>query len=304
MNNVEGDSILLNSGTNEVEIVEFGIKNSVFGINVIKVKEIINAQKTVEIPLSHPDMEGIMQLRGDIIPLINLGNFLKYEPSASPKNDKYIVTEFNKGIYAFRVHSVSRIHRISWEMIEKPTELSQNEQNCVLGVIRLEGRMILLLDFERILMEIAPALAMPDLPHDSIDISASAGKHIVIAEDSSMLRKLLMDYLSEIGYQKITFFQNGQEAWSYLLDTANNYGERFFEEVSLLITDIEMPLMDGHFLTRSVKEHPILKKLPVIIFSSLITEQLKHKGDLVGANAQVSKPEYNTLAQIINQCIV
>ncbi|MDR1615883.1 MAG: chemotaxis protein [Syntrophomonadaceae bacterium] len=298
---MERSSILLNSGTNEVEIVEFGIQKAALGINVIKVKEIINAIEPISIPMSHPCLEGIIQLRGDIIPVIDLAKFLNFTPSVNFHDDKYIVAEFNQSIYAFHVHSVSRIHRLSWDMIEKPTDVAQNTQNCVIGIVRIEQRMILLLDFERIMVDIAPEMGMPDLSRKiSADVIAS-DKGLVIAEDSPMLRKLLLDYLPQIGYNNLTFFQDGRDAWKYLSEVADQYGANFSDKVSMLITDIEMPQMDGHFLTKSVKQHPVLKDLPVVIFSSLITDTLKHKGETVGADAQVSKPEYERLGELIKE---
>ncbi len=301
MNN---SSILLSSGTNEVEIVEFVINNAVLGINVVKVKEIINAIEPVAMPMSHPCLEGIIQLRGDIIPVIDLAKFLGYEPSETPQADKYIVTEFNQGIYAFHVHHVSRIHRLSWEMIERPTDIAQTAQNCVIGIIRFEGRMILLLDFEKIMVDISPDSLTPNIDDIDLENVVVSNRRIMIAEDSPMLRKLLQDFLPRNGYNNLSFFQNGKEAWNYLSQTVDTYGENFPDEVSILITDIEMPQMDGHFLTKSIKEHPVLNKLPVIIFSSLITDSLRHKGESVGADAQISKPEYERLAQIIGEMIL
>ncbi|MDR1159263.1 MAG: chemotaxis protein [Syntrophomonadaceae bacterium] len=298
---MEGSSILLNSGTNEVEIVEFGIQKTALGINVIKVKEIINAIEPVSIPMSHPCLEGIIQLRGDIIPVIDLAKFLDFLPSVNPHDDKYIVAEFNQSIYAFHVHSVSRIHRLSWNMIEKPTDVAQNAQNCVIGIIRMEQRMVLLLDFEKIMVDIAPEMGIPDLNSKIFDDIVPSDKGLVIAEDSPMLRKLLLDYLPQIGYSNLTFFQDGRDAWEYLSKVADQYGADFPEKVGMLITDIEMPQMDGHFLTRSVKQHPLLKDLPVVIFSSLITDTLKYKGESVGADAQVSKPEYEKLGNLIKE---
>jgi two-component system chemotaxis response regulator CheV len=298
---LEGSSILLNSGTNEVEIVEFGIQKTALGINVIKVKEIINAIEPVSIPMSHPCLEGIIQLRGDIIPVIDLAKFLDFLPSVNPHDDKYIVAEFNQSIYAFHVHSVSRIHRLSWNMIEKPTDVAQNAQNCVIGIIRMEQRMVLLLDFEKIMVDIAPEMGIPDLNSKIFDDIVPSDKGLVIAEDSPMLRKLLLDYLPQIGYSNLTFFQDGRDAWEYLSKVADQYGADFPEKVGMLITDIEMPQMDGHFLTRSVKQHPLLKDLPVVIFSSLITDTLKYKGESVGADAQVSKPEYEKLGNLIKE---
>lgn len=304
MDNNKQNSILLTSGTNEVEIVEFSIENTIMGINVIKVKEIINPVVPVKLPNAHPCLEGIIQLRKEIIPVIDLGKFLGFAPSANPKQDKFIVSEFNQNKYAFHVHTVSRIHRISWEQIEKPSDITQSDQTSLIGIIKLDQKMILLLDFEKIMVEISPSLANQTDAIRAMGERPVSSKHIAIAEDSPMLRKLLQDYLPKIGYPHLSFFSDGKQALEYLLKVAEEQGEKFSDVVNILITDIEMPQMDGHYLTKTIKQHPILNKLPVVIFSSLITDDLRHKGVSVGANEQVSKPEYEKLSHIIDQLIL
>jgi len=258
----------------------------------------------VEIPLAHPCMEGIIQLRGAVIPVIDLAKFLRLPPSENPSQDKFIITEFNQSKYAFHVHNVQRIHRFSWSRIEKPSDINLHEQNCVTGLIRFEEKMILLLDFERIILEISPEIN-EEIHKELQDLAdqnpAQSTKRIIIAEDSPMLRKVLQEYLPKVGYSQLTFFQNGQEAWDYLLKVIERHGKNYREEVDLVITDIEMPQMDGHYLTRNIKEHPMLAGLPVIIFSSLITDDLRHKGESVGADAQISKPQHVELAKVIGE---
>jgi len=304
LDNNKQNSILLTSGTNEVEIVEFSIDNAIMGINVIKVKEIINPVVPVKIPNAHPCLEGIIQLRKEIIPVIDLGKFLGFAPSANPNQDKYIVSEFNQAKYAFHVHTVSRIHRISWEQIEKPSEVTQSDQSCVIGIIKIENKMILLLDFEKIMVDIAPSLANQSAAVRAMGDRPVSSKHIMIAEDSPMLRKLLLDYLPQIGYPNLSFYSDGKQALDYLLQVAEEHGQNFHNAVNILITDIEMPQMDGHYLTKTIKEHPVLRYLPVVIFSSLITDDLRHKGVSVGADEQVSKPEYEQLSHIIDKLIL
>lgn len=304
MDNNKQNSILLTSGTNEVEIVEFSIGNTIMGINVIKVKEIINPLVPIKLPNAHPCLEGIIQLRKEIIPVIDLGKFLGFPPSANPKQDKFIVSEFNQNKYAFHVHTVSRIHRITWGQIEKPSDITQSDQSSLIGIIKLDQKMILLLDFEKIMVDISPSLANQSDAIRAMGERPVSSKHIMIAEDSPMLRKLLLDYLPQIGYPNLTFYTDGKQALESLLKIAEEHGENFTDVVNILITDIEMPQMDGHYLTKTIKDHPILSKLPVVIFSSLITDDLRHKGVSVGANEQISKPEYEKLSHIIDQLIL
>lgn len=291
----ESKGILLESGTNEMEIIEFGIGESAFGINVMKVREIINPIKVVQLPGTHPCVEGLIYLRGNVMPQINLGQYLDYEPSANPQHDRVIVAEFNQMKIAFRVQTVARIHRISWEQIEKPSDLQSGETVAV-GIIKMGERIILLLDFEKIVMEINPDLGVAANKMNMPTTTDHSNQHIVIAEDSATLRHFIEGVLNGIGFTNLSFFENGAQAWNYLEDLAEKREDKFVEDIQLLITDIEMPQMDGHHLTRRVKEHKFLKKLPVVIFSSLINEDLFHKGKAVGADAQISKPDFPGLA--------
>ncbi|MBN8199379.1 chemotaxis protein [Bacillus sp. NTK034] len=292
--------ILLESGTNELEIVEFSIGRNKLGINVIKVKEIINPVPVIPVPHSHRNIEGIIELRGEVLPVVDVASSLNMAPSESPQQDKFIVTEFNQQKIVFHVHSVSKIHRISWNQIEKPSELYQGQESQIIGIIKLEDEMVLLLDFEKMVTEINPASGISIQKVQKLGKRERSDKKLLIAEDSPLLRKLLNDTLNEAGFSQIEFFENGYDAYEYLHSLAES-GSDITQEVQLMITDIEMPQMDGHHLTKKVKEHPVLTKIPVIIFSSLITEDLRHKGQMVGANAQVSKPEIAELVLLIDQ---
>ncbi len=296
-------SILLESGTNELEIVEFGIGQNKFAINVMKVKEILNPVPVVVIPNAHPYVEGIMELRGEVLPVINVAAALGLQESTNPQQDKFIVAEFNQQKTVFNVHTVSQIHRISWTQIEKPSDMYQGQESQIIGVIKLGGDMVLFLDFEKILLEINPESGIKVSDVKKLGPRERSMKRIVIAEDSAMLRKMLHDTLTEAGFQYLEFFENGQDAITYLEHLAENDGV-FSEAVQLVITDIEMPQMDGHHLTKRIKEHRILEKLPVIIFSSLITNELRHKGSVVGADAQISKPEISELVLKIDELIL
>jgi two-component system, chemotaxis family, chemotaxis protein CheV len=292
--------ILLESGTNELEIVEFSIGRNKFGINVIKVKEIINPVPVIPVPHSHRNIEGIIELRGEVLPVVDVASSLNMPASESPQQDKFIVTEFNQQKIVFHVHNVSKIHRISWNQIEKPSEMYQGQESQIIGIIKLEDEMVLLLDFEKMVTEINPDSGISIQKVQKLGKRERSDKKLLIAEDSPLLRKLLNDTLNEAGFSQIEFFENGYDAYRYLHSLAES-GRDVTKEVQLMITDIEMPQMDGHHLTKKIKDHPVLAKIPVIIFSSLITEDLRHKGQMVGANAQVSKPEIAELVLLIDQ---
>ncbi|MEX3746246.1 MULTISPECIES: chemotaxis protein [Lysinibacillus] len=300
---MEHKGILLESGTNELEIVEFEVANNKFGINVIKVKEIIQPIPVTFIPHAHPHVEGIIQLRGEVLPVVDMLRVLGIQSTERNPQQKYIVAEFNKQRVVFHVDNVTQIHRISWDQIEKPSDMYQGGTSQVIGVIKQNEQMILLLDFERIMVDINPDSGISVEAVKKLGKRERSEKRILIAEDSPLLRKLLFDTMNEAGYENVEFFENGRDAYEYL-ESITKAGSDVSEHIQLVVTDIEMPQMDGHHLTRKIKEHPDLQKLPVIIFSSLITDDLRHKGDQVGAEDQISKPEIAELILRVDQLIL
>ncbi|QDQ01511.1 chemotaxis protein CheV [Lysinibacillus fusiformis] len=300
---MEHKGILLESGTNELEIVEFEVANNKFGINVIKVKEIIQPIQVTFIPHAHPHVEGIIQLRGEVLPVVDMLRVLGIQNAVRNPQQKYIVAEFNKQRVVFHVDNVTQIHRISWDQIEKPSDMYQGGTSQVIGVIKQNEQMILLLDFEKIMVDINPDSGISVDSVKKLGKRDRSEKRILIAEDSPLLRKLLFDTMNEAGYVNVEFFENGRDAYDYLESLAKS-GNDVTEHIQLVVTDIEMPQMDGHHLTRKIKEHPDLQKLPVIIFSSLITDDLRHKGDQVGAEDQISKPEIAELILRVDQLIL
>lgn len=291
--------ILLESGTNELEFVEFIVGSNKFGINVMKVKEIIQPLPVTSVPHVHPYVEGIIELRGEVLPVVNVPKAIGHPNPEPSEKDKMIVTEFNKQKVVFRVHQVTQIHRVSWEQIEKPSEMYQGLETQITGVVKLDDEMILMLDFEKIVVEINPESGIQKEKARKIDKRDRSDKKIVVAEDSPLLRRLLEETLSEAGFKQFEFFENGKDALDFLEEAVANEKE----QVDLIITDIEMPQLDGLHLTKRVKENPDLEHIPVIIFSSLITDDLRHKGKQVGANAQVSKPEVHVLIEKIDELL-
>jgi two-component system chemotaxis response regulator CheV len=298
------NNILLESGTNELEIVMFTVYKSTFGINVLKVREIINPLPITNTPNAHEHVEGIIRLRQEVIPVVDLARVLNLPESKDPEQDKFIISELNQMKVAFHVHGVSRIHRISWEQIEKPSELSQGGLSQTIGIVKMDDVMALLLDFEKIVVDINPESGLSVAKIKALGPRQRSTKRILIAEDSAILRKLLHDTLSEAGYESLQFFENGKIAWEYLELLAQGGNEEVEKRVDVIITDIEMPQMDGHHLTLKIKGNQTFSHLPVLIFSSLITSNLFHKGEKVGANAQVSKPEIIKLVETIDKFVL
>ncbi|PZG54811.1 chemotaxis protein CheV [Listeria ivanovii] len=300
----EEKGILLQSGTNELEIVTFTVGENLFCINVLKVKEIIHPLEVTPVPDSNPAIEGVSQVRGEIMPVVNLARVMKL-PEIEPENTKFIITELNQMKIVFRVDEVHRIQRISWEQIEEPEKLSIGLEELAVGIVKLDGNLVLLLDYEKIIYEISGNADFAVTGEDRITRKVNREeKTIFIAEDSQMLRQLLEDTLHEAGYTNLQFFANGKEAQEHIFKLLKEQKRQTFDNVNLLITDIEMPQMDGHHLTKVIKEDEIGRELPVVIFSSLITEDLEHKGAGVGADAQVSKPNIHQLINILDELVL
>jgi len=291
------NNILLESGTGELEILEFVINDKHYAINIIKVKEVINATNLTKLPDSHPAIAGLTLYRDKIITLIDLKYVLEKQHK-DEINAKIILCQFNKIEVAFSIDNIVGVHRIQWKKITKPDDISVN--SLVIGNIVLNNKIILLLDFEKIVTDISPSTGISEDKIVDIAYKDRSKIKLVLADDSPLIRKLLKDTLIKAGFNNLKIFDDGKQTLDYLLDLVENKKEKFMEEVHVLITDIEMPQMDGHTLTRKIKEHGILKKLPVILFSSLITSDLKHKGKSVGADAQLSKPEIGELVTCID----
>ena len=162
---------------------------------------------------------------------------------------------------------------------------------------------MMLLDFEKVVTDIAPSTGINNERIENIKVKGKRDTKVVLSDDSPLIRKLLLDALTKAGFSNLKFFDDGKQVWDYFENLVDEKKEDFAKEVDILITDIEMPQMDGHTLTRKIKEHPLLRTLPVIIFSSLITETLKHKGDSVKVDAQLSKPEVDVLVDVIDKLL-
>lgn len=301
---MDKQEILLETGNNELEIIEFTVHGKSYGINVMKVREVVRAQKITSLPNAHPFVSGIFTVRDEMLRLVDLGKSLGQEPTNSQDTNKYLICELNKTKIAFDVHDVVRIHRFSWEQIEPAESFYEGSSSVVIGVVKIEDRMVLLLDFEKILVDINPDTGISLERVRTLGKRERTDKRILVAEDSKFLQSLLSQTLTEAGFSNIVFFSNGEEAHQYLLNEYKENPDHVFENANLLITDIEMPQMDGLTLTKKIKEHAGLKALPIIVFSSLITDSLRQRAVSVGANDQVSKPEIDELVRKIDRLIL
>lgn len=293
--------ILLESGTNEFEIMVFTIAGETFGINVAKVLEIMMACPIKPMQRAQKDIEGIFKSRDMLITVIDLASYLGLAPSPNPERDIFIVTSFNNTNFAFHVHTVVGIDRISWEQIKKPDKIIYGGQEGVAtGIADFEGHLITILDFEKIVSEISPELGIQYSDLEKLGPRDRNEKPLLLAEDSMLLSRMIVESLKRAGYENLIKTDNGREAWDFLQE-AKNSGDPLEEHVCCIVTDIEMPQMDGHHLTKLIKEDPVLRKLPVILFSSLINDEMRRKGEMVGADAQISKPEIANLVELIDR---
>ena len=295
--------ILLESVTNELEIMEFKVGGELFGINIAKIREIMRAQETKRMPNSHNFVEGIFKQRGEVITVIDLAKCLNIERSENKSHDIFILTHFNKLNFAFRVESVVGIDRVSWEDIKKPDKvIYSGEDSVATAIAEYKDRLITILDFEKIIADISPETSITLDRLDELGDRVESQKKILVAEDSMMLSNLIIGFLHKSGYKNTVKFNNGKEAWDYLTE-AKESGLPISNYVSCIVSDIEMPLMDGHRLTKLIKTDDELKHIPVILFSSLISDELRIKGQEVGADEQITKPEIVELVNIIDRLI-
>lgn len=296
-------SILLESGTNEIEIMEFTVYGELYGINVAKVKEIMMSDKVKPIPHSDPAVEGIFKPRDTMLTVVDLPYYLTSKKTDPNEKDLFIITNFNQTNIAFRVHTVVGIRRISWEDIRKPDKTlnSGKEEGIATGIAQCGADLVTILDFEKIVAEIAPETSIQMDEVAQVPEGIRKDESIVFAEDSVLLSRLVEQSLNKAGYWNIKKFNNGQEAWEYLQTIRGD--SDLDEKASLIITDIEMPQMDGHHLTKLVKSDEKLKHIPLIIFSSLINEEMERKGKELGADEQLSKPEIGHLVSVMDGLI-
>ncbi len=305
--------ILLESGTNELEIVEFYVDEpdyrGHYGINVAKVVEIIRNQPVTSMPeMRHPAVLGAFAYRdGRVVPLVDVGRFLGIE-SQITDNSKIIITEFNTVTTGFLVSGVNRIYRLSWRDVESPGQfLMAAARSSITAVVHIDHRVVFLLDLEAIVGSLDPSLAIRmnvDEPEDAPN--PEKVYRILHVDDSTSIRKMVLRLLEQTGRFEVVQANDGQEAWDLLCrlrDEVAGSGTPIHKRVQGVITDIEMPNMDGMALCRQIKEDAVLRELPVAVFSSMVNDSLAIKARSLGADAEFSKPDLQTLSEKMQELI-
>ncbi len=322
-NNDLSSTVLTESGTNELEIIEFHLRKQLpdgsektcyYGINVAKVREVIQVPETTDYPNAQAHMIGVFSSREKLTPLVDLAGWLGVPTKQDIKNKFVIVTDFNNMTNGFLIDSISRIHRISWENVESPSQfLETGQHDCVVAVVRQDTKLIMILDFERIIADINPELSMEkyDVKFDrSVDLNAQVvnrreGKTILVVDDSAFIRSLIENTLRSAGYNIISA-KDGGEALDKLLEferISKDENVAITELVDGIVSDVEMPRMDGMHLLKRLRESETYKTMPIVMFSSLMSDDNRAKALQLGANDTITKPEIGRMIPMMDQYI-
>ncbi|EJL6462858.1 chemotaxis protein CheV [Vibrio cholerae] len=314
-------TILTESGTNELEIIEFHLekvltdgrtKTCYYGINVAKVREVIRVPETTDYPNAQPHMIGVFSSREILTPLVDLAGWLGVPTSTDISKKYVIVTDFNRMTNGFLIDSISRIHRISWNDVESPSQfLEAGEQDCVVAVVRQDKKLIMILDFEKIISDINPELSMEkyDVTVDrKVDLNQRMvtkrnAKTIMVVDDSAFIRSLIQDTLSSAGYNIIAC-KDGGEAHEKLMELKQSAKEENIpvsELVDAVVTDVEMPRMDGMHLIKRLREDDSYATMPIVMFSSLMSDDNRSKALALGANDTLTKPEIGKMVAMMDK---
>jgi len=298
----------LTEDTSALELMEFTMAGDSFGINVAKVTEIMRYSPITPMTLSHPCIDGVFKPRGKLITIINLPRYMALPENEDPSHDMFMLTNFDNVNAAFLVHTVEGMHRISWNKVEKPSSIVYGSNDSVVtGTTKIGEKIITIIDFEKVLYDINPETGLQISEVQRLGDRHEINKPIVVVEDSVFLKRMLIESLEVAGYTNITSFDNGQDAWDYLFKCKSECIANITpidKKVTIVITDIEMPRMDGHHLTKLIKGDDVLSKLPVVVFSSLIDDAQKQLGEKIGVSAHLSKPQIGKLVATLDEWIL
>ncbi len=304
---------VLKVGTNEMELVVFKMHNRQpngtvealdYGVNVAKVREIIPMPVLTKVPDMPEYAEALAEVRGEVIPIIDLGKWLKFVPiQETNTRPKVIVLEMLGTTVGMIVHEVERIRRIKWDQIKPPPSLLQAKHGGrITGVTKIDddgNTLLLILDLESVISDIGALIPRREIALEEIDrLSRRKLKgNVLIADDSSVARKILKDNLENVGLHVIEAV-DGKQALQILNDFVAKIGDQsILNFVNLIISDVEMPEMDGLTFTRLVKQDPKLQQIPIIVNTSLSGEENKEKAMSVGADGYLVKFDVTRLIQ-------
>ena len=294
--------------TSVLQLMEFTMAGSSYGINVAKVTELMQCTPITPMIKSHPCVDGVFKPREKIVTVINLPRYMELPEIENPMDGMLMLTNFDNVNAAFYVHTVEGMHHIRWRDVARPSSIIYGAKDSVItGTVKIGSKIITIIDFEKVLFDINPETGLQLSEITVMGDRERSEKSLVTVEDSVFLGKMITQALDLAGYTKVTAFNNGQDAWDYLekvRDECQSYNMPIEKKVSIIITDIEMPRMDGHQLTKLVKSDSFLKQIPVLVFSSLVDEAQKLAGESVGVDVHLSKPQIGSLVSTIDEWIL
>ncbi len=306
------DDNILKVGSNEMELVDFRLikeedgkrYEGVYGVNVAKVREIIKMPVLTELPGAPEYIDGIFDLRGVVIPVINLARWMNAkEPEDAQLHKRVIITEFNNILIGFAVHEARRIRRISWSNIESASfasrENSAFNQTRITGVTKIENdEVLLILDLESIIEELGLYTPTTEV---SMEIEQFSGSALVL-DDSATARRIVKEGLEKMGFNVIEA-QDGKEGLEKLQELLNIFGENITSELKIIVSDVEMPQMDGFHFASHVKKNEMLKNIPIVFNSSISDHFSDIRGKEAGAEAYLTKFNASTFYTEISKAI-
>ena len=293
-------------GSNRMEILLFSLGTSeIFGINVFKVREVSRTPMITRTPNMPAGVEGLISLRGNVIPVVSLGGVLKLSGAPKEQGGTMMVTEYSKRILGFLVTGVDRIIRVEWDKVRAPDGLVSASQSYITAITELPpdsgagqaGRLVSILDVEQIM---AATFGEPPVPSVA-PLQDNVEHNIFFVDDSVVARKKIAEVLDQLGI-KHKHALNGLEAWTRLSGMAahaQQTGGSVADELDIILVDAEMPEMDGYVLTRNIKMDPRFDGIPVVMHSSLSSEANRAMGKSVGVDAYVAKFDAEMLADTL-----
>ena len=287
------------AGSNKMEILLFSLgTRETFGINVFKVREVGRTPHITKTPNMPRGVEGLVSLRGNVIPVLSLVNFLDLKDKPVERGQTMMVAEYSKRTLGFLVHEVDRIIRVDWEKVRAPESVLSSNQGLITAITELDnGTLVSLLDVEQILANAFGEALIVDVP--PAQVSEDTG--VFFVDDSIVARRKISEVFDKLGV-KHKHATNGAEAWSRLQGLAahaQQTGSVLRDDVKLILVDAEMPEMDGYVLTRHIKSDSRFEGIPVVMHSSLSSEANRAMGQAVGVDAYVAKFDAEVLADTL-----
>jgi len=287
------------AGSNCMEILLFSLGTSeTFGINVFKVREVSARPFITKAPNMPHGVEGLISLRGNVIPVLSLARILGLSKPGAPLGASMMVTENSNRTLGFIVEGVDRIIRVEWDKVHAPENVSVSMHNYITAITELaDGKLVSILDVETIL-----ANTFGEAVVGNIDpMNGGSNYNVFFVDDSSVARRKIAEVLDKLGVRH-KHAANGLEAWTRLSGMANHAqqtGQNVSEEIDLILVDAEMPEMDGYVLTKNIKNDNRFDDIPVVMHSSLSSEANRLMGKRVGVDAYVAKFDADVLAQTL-----